>query len=371
MLWLIALSIFIIFLSILSFGFFICAQAFNLIFFSFDTKQVLGFSIIINALYLILMMLTMWWEKEVLLEIFRILSYYLWILLYAALVAAVFRITYIVSKRGHHENNIVSHPVWYLLIAIIVGIVTVWIYNFEKGIQVKNIIIESPKINKDYKFVQIWDTQLGSTSQKHLEKTIKLALEQNPDFIVFVGDLVDTTNYHVDNFSVFSKLSIPLYFISGNHEYLHQYSKLTNILETYPHIKILDNEKVSHEEIAIIGIGYKGKDWKTKNWSILSAALDHISLDNQQYSILLYHEPKDIEIWVKKWFDLMLYGHTHGGQLFPLNLITQTIYPHSKGFRTVESTSIYTTLGAWLWGPKMRIWSHNEIVVFQIQAQEK
>lgn len=305
------------------------------------------------------------------LQIFRLLTYYLWILLYAVLVSIAFRTLYLMSRRWNIEYITGSHTIGYFLIVVIIGIVSVWIYNFEKGIHVKHINIESPKITKEYKFVQIWDTQFGSTSQKHLEKTIKLALQQNPDFIVFVGDLVDTTNYRSDNFSVFSKLSIPLYFISGNHEYLHQYPKLINILEAYPEIKILDNEKVSYDELAIIGIDYRGKEWKRKNWSILSAALDHIWLDSQQYSILLYHEPKDINIWVEKWFDLMLYGHTHGGQIFPFNLITEAKYPHSKDFHTVKNTGIYTTLGAWLRGPKMRIWSHNEIVVFQIQPQEK
>jgi len=107
---------------------------------------------------------------------------------------------------------------------------------------------------------------------------------------------VDTSQYGPDNFLVFSKLSVPLYFISGNHEYLHQYPRLIKLLEAYPKINILDNEKVSYKELEIIGIDYKGETKEGKGGSILSEALKDISLNSQHYSILLYHEPKDIAI---------------------------------------------------------------------------
>lgn len=144
---------------------------------------------------------------------------------------------------------------------------------------------------KEYRFVLIGDIQFGSSSKKHLENTINLALEQNPDFIVFVGDLVDTNNYSLDDFDIFSKISVPFYFISGNHEYIHQYSKLTDILKEYSQITVLNNQSVSYEGIDIVGVDYREN---------LSAALENISLHPNQYSILLYHEPKGIDIGVKK-----------------------------------------------------------------------
>lgn len=353
---LIFIPIFVILLILLSIWFFVFSAVFNHIFFSFSIKQLVFWSLIINAIYLLLFITTMTLGNSILGEIHTILNYYLWILLYAMLISLVYWMIFIVFRIFHFDFHLSNHWVGYGLILVIVMITWFAIYNYHKWIQVKNFVIESSKVTKPYKFVQIGDIQFGSSSKHHLEDTINLALEQKPDFIVFVWDLVDTNNYSVEDFQIFSKLSVPMYFVSGNHEYIHKYDKLRNILEQYPQIIILDEDKVKYDEIDIIGLDYNNLE-----------SLENIEVNQNSYSVFLYHVPKNIELGVKKWFDLMLYGHTHGGQLFPLNFITESIYPHSKDFHKVENTDVYTTLGAWLRGPRMRLGSENELVVFELK----
>ena len=90
------------------------------------------------------------------------------------------------------------------------------------------------------------------------------------------------------------------------------------------------NEKVHYNnEIEIVGIDH------TTSVSRLEDEINKVELSKEKYSILLYHEPKGIEIGVKKGFDLMLYGHTHGGQIFPITKIVDMMYKYGNGFYEV------------------------------------
>ncbi len=52
--------------------------------------------------------------------------------------------------------------------------------------------------------------------------------------------------------------------------------------------------------------------------------------------------------------------------MFPVTEIVKRIYPYSVGFQHIEDTALYTTQGTWLFGPRMRLGSRNEIVVFTV-----
>jgi predicted MPP superfamily phosphohydrolase len=60
---------------------------------------------------------------------------------------------------------------------------------------------------------------LGSTTKEFLEKTIKLVNSLQPEFILFWWDLVDFDDYQASDFEILHTLQVPMYFITGNHEY--------------------------------------------------------------------------------------------------------------------------------------------------------
>ena len=69
-------------------------------------------------------------------------------------------------------------------------------------------------------------------------------------------------------------------------------------------------------------------------------------------------------------FDLALYGHTHNGQLFPANLLINTMYELGHGYKKKEDTHCYVSSGLGLSGPQYRIGTISEIVILNLQFQK-
>jgi predicted MPP superfamily phosphohydrolase len=79
-------------------------------------------------------------------------------------------------------------------------------------------------------------------------------------------------------------------------------------------------------------------------------------------TILLYHAPVNLEEYAALPIDLMLSGHSHHGQFFPLTLVTDLVYEVSYGYGKIGSMNLYVTSGLGTWGPPVRILTHPEIV---------
>ena len=84
-------------------------------------------------------------------------------------------------------------------------------------------------------------------------------------------------------------------------------------------------------------------------------------------AILMDHRPTDIVLNSKTAVDIQFSGHTHNGQLFPLNLILKNFYPLSWGYRKVLNTNVFVTSGIMLWGPPVRTVGKSEIVVVEVE----
>ncbi|MGE5797118.1 MAG: metallophosphoesterase, partial [Ignavibacteria bacterium] len=84
---------------------------------------------------------------------------------------------------------------------------------------------------------------------------------------------------------------------------------------------------------------------------------------------LLDHTPFNLEEAERNGIDLQLSGHTHHGQIFPLNLITKLIYEVSRGYLKKGNTQYYVTSGVGTWGPPVRLGSDTEIVNLKIKFE--
>jgi hypothetical protein len=82
--------------------------------------------------------------------------------------------------------------------------------------------------------------------------------------------------------------------------------------------------------------------------------------------ILIDHRPTEIDQVSKTAVDVQLSGHTHNGQLFPINLITRKTYQLSWGYRKTGNTHFFVTSGIRLWGPPLRTAGKSEIMVIDI-----
>jgi hypothetical protein len=78
-------------------------------------------------------------------------------------------------------------------------------------------------------------------------------------------------------------------------------------------------------------------------------------------TILLSHTPWQIEKAANAGVDLMLSGHTHGGQIWPFDYIARSRYQFFEGWHQIKSMNLIISRGTGTWGPRMRLWCPSEI----------
>ena len=82
--------------------------------------------------------------------------------------------------------------------------------------------------------------------------------------------------------------------------------------------------------------------------------------------ILLDHRPSEIEQVSITKADIQISGHTHKGQLFPINLITNKVYMLHYGYRKYGNCHFFVSSGIRLWGPPVRTTGKSEILVIDV-----
>ena len=88
-------------------------------------------------------------------------------------------------------------------------------------------------------------------------------------------------------------------------------------------------------------------------------------------AILLSHQPVHADKAAKTGIDLMLSGHTHGGQLWPFSYLVKYLYPLFAGRYEVSGMTVIVSRGMGTWGPRMRLWRPGEIIRLTLHGKEK
>jgi len=169
-----------------------------------------------------------------------------------------------------------------------------------------------------------------------------------------------------------SKITLPLeelkglkskygtYFVVGNHEYFHGLEEIIEAVKDLG-IRVLENENVyigdKDEGFNLAGVydifGYRASHHEPD----LNAALKGTS---NSPTILLAHQPKYVNEVVG--VDLMLSGHTHGGQLYPFRFLVKLQQPYIiRLHQHNKNLQVYVNKGTGFWGPPMRLGSTAEI----------
>ncbi len=94
--------------------------------------------------------------------------------------------------------------------------------------------------------------------------------------------------------------------------------------------------------------------------------LSELDINTDKPSILLHHSPDGIKYANEKGVDLYLAGHTHAGQLFPVNFLNELLFAYNKGLHDFNGTQIYVSHGAGTFGPPMRVGTRSEITLLTL-----
>ena len=222
------------------------------------------------------------------------------------------------------------------------------------------------------RIASVSDIHLGSVIRKRSMRLLSGALErEKPDVIFLLGDIVDGDIGPVLRGDLLGYFKAPetkygLYGITGNHEFIGGASR------TIPYIESRGIRLLKDEVITLGGgiqvIGRLDRDSRGFGSGSRKPLSELVSVtDSSRPVILLDHQPFNLDETEKAGVDLQLSGHTHHGQMWPLNLITKKIYEVSHGYLKKGDTHIIVSSGFGLWGPRIRLGSRSEIVITDIQ----
>ena len=238
-----------------------------------------------------------------------------------------------------------------------------------RTIELEKVDIKIKDLNKPYSIVQLSDVHIGGLIDKEfISSIVKRVNALKPDIVVITGDLVDIAlPYAKEALSELKKLETKYgtYFTVGNHEYLHGVDEIIKSVNSLG-IKVLENESVY--------IGEKNSGFNLAGvYDVMGYRVNHHQPDLKKAlknienspTVLLAHQPRFVD--EVSGVDLMLSGHTHGGQIYPFRFLVKIVQPYLKGlYQHDERLQVYVNKGTGFWGPPMRLGASSEITYITI-----
>jgi predicted MPP superfamily phosphohydrolase len=238
--------------------------------------------------------------------------------------------------------------------------------------RVKQVDIHINKASKypSLKAALVTDIHMGAIIGKNrLTKMVNKLNHENPDLILFAGDLVDhnpipVKEKELGKYFLQLKPRLGMYASTGNHEYIGNAESSIDYLENYGINYLRDTAQMVDNGLVIVGredmqINRLSGN-KRKPMESIVPEKHHLPI------ILIDHQPVEYRKAQKQGVDLMVSGHTHKGQLWPFNYITKRVFENHYGLMQKGGSWFYTSSGYGTWGPPVRIGNRPEIVIFNI-----
>ena len=293
-------------------------------------------------------------------------SLFLFLLIYDFIIGII----NIIRKKD--INNSIS----FILAIITTCIYLIYGYYLAHHVVETDYIIETSKdIGVDkFRIVQLTDSHIGSTMDgvdfyKYMKDINKL----NPDIVVMTGDFVDDDTKLKDMIKSCEGLGLldtkyGVYFIYGNHDKAYfnyrnfDDKRLRKELKKNNVIILEDDVRLITDNIYLVG----RQDSQEKDR--LSAEELSSNLDKSKYIIGLDHKPTDYGNLVNAGFDLVLSGHTHGGQLWPVGQLSvfMGINDNNYGLKTIDESNFIVSSGIGDWTIKFKTGTISEYVVIDL-----
>ncbi|MEU6782605.1 metallophosphoesterase [Nonomuraea angiospora] len=241
---------------------------------------------------------------------------------------------------------------------------------------IERVKVALPKLDSrlsGLRFAVVSDIHLGPlTGRGHTERIVRMINGLEADVVAIVGDLVD------GSVAQLGPLAQPLkslesrygaYFVTGNHEYFAPSGPVEWIEELKQlGVRSLRNERVEirHQGAVLDLAGVNDLNGASAgDGPDFDKALG--GRDAGRSTVLLAHQPVQVDQAARHGVDLQLSGHTHGGQIAPFNLVVGLQQPVISGLATVDGVQVYVTRGAGFWGPPVRVGAPPEITLLELR----
>jgi predicted MPP superfamily phosphohydrolase len=221
------------------------------------------------------------------------------------------------------------------------------------------------------KIAAVSDIHIGSIIRKRsLRKLSNILTNLKPDVVLLLGDIVDGEIGPVLRGDLLEYFKCPvctngLYAITGNHEFIGGAHRTIPYIESKG-IRLLKDEVVTLKGgVQLIGrIDKDSRNFFGKERMPLQDLMQLV--DTTKPVIVLDHQPYRLDDPAGMNIDLQMSGHTHNGQMWPLNHITKMIWELSYGYKKKGKSQFIVSSGYGLWGPRVRSGSRSEVLLINL-----
>ncbi len=213
----------------------------------------------------------------------------------------------------------------------------------------------------------ISDTHVGRfIDADWLAARVEQINDMHPDLVLMLGDIFEgdsRSERQPEMIAILRRLTAPLgvWAVTGNHESHGGRDAGVRFLEGAG-IRFLRNEWVSiAPDLALGGVDDAGH-WGADSGPTPEVTRTLASRPPGPANIFLSHRPRMTEAAAAAGVELMLSGHTHGGQIWPFSYLVKLANPLLAGRYRIGSMTVIVSRGAGTWGPRMRLWRPGEIL---------
>lgn len=230
------------------------------------------------------------------------------------------------------------------IIAAVLAGLCIWAFYIGLTLWVYEIETDKIPAEKSVRIVAVTDlhSHIYGKDQRPL---IDMIIKQQPDIIALVGDIADDEEPDDGTRLLLEGIReiAPMYYVSGNHEYWSDgYDDIKSMMENYG-VTVLDNESediiVNGVRLCISGVDDPYMFDYTEDSDYLEMGGEEelfrqrfSDMDSSVFNVLLAHRPELINLYRQYGFDLVLSGHTHGGQIRVPLLINGLFAPDQGWF---------------------------------------
>ena len=265
------------------------------------------------------------------------------------------RLVRLVPKAFLYHNGYVSLG----LFLLIFGLFLYGNLHYYNKVRVPLQLKSLKPLPREYKLVMLSDLHLGyHNPRRELARWVDLVNAEHPDFILIAGDIIDGSMRPLIEERMseeFHRLNAPIYACLGNHEFYAGHPESKQFYQDAGIHLLIDETAVIDSCIVIVG--------RDDRSNMRRKPIKDLMDNKNMYSIVLDHQPYNLDRAEAAGVDFQLSGHTHRGQVWPISWITDRIYECSWGSHQRGNTQFYISSGIGIWGGKFRIGTQSEYVV--------
>lgn len=286
-------------------------------------------------------------------------------------------VIYVLGRQSETVRGMKCYSAGILAVALTVLDLGYGYYN-DRHVVLTQYALETEKDVTPLRIAMFSDSHMGSTfTGEQFGQYVDEINALNPDLVVIAGDFRDGDSSYEDTVDAVKELGrlesvYGTYFVYGNHDKSHYGEDEGRSFTTAEFNEMLQEQGVivMEDDIAVLPNGYTiigRRDKQERGRKSIAELMQDVSEDS--FVIDLNHQPNDYDNEQKAGVDLVLSGHTHGGQLWLIRDVGLWIHANDRiyGYEKRGDTNYIVSSGISDWAIDFKTGCVSEIVLVEIR----